>query len=70
MQAMTISATLFNGRSMYFNKNFHLPFNIPNARSTAILIIDRTKFQYYFSLENPLFEPLNGRIKLLSITLY
>jgi hypothetical protein len=60
---VTTFGTLSNIKSMHFNKIHHLPFNIPNVRSTAIMILDCIKFQYRFSLESPLFEPLNGRIK-------
>jgi hypothetical protein len=63
MQNVTTSGTLCNGRSMCFNGIRHLLFNIPNARSTAILLLDCIKFHYCFTLESPLFEPLNGRIK-------
>ena len=54
---------LSNVRSKCFNRIRHLPFNISNTRSTAILILDCMKFQYCLCLESPLFEPLNGRIK-------
>ena len=62
MQAVTISGTFSNGTSMHFSRIRHLPYNIPNARSTAILVLDCIKF-HCFSGESPLFEPLNERIK-------
>ena len=57
---VTKSGTLFKCTSILFKMIRHLPFSIPNARSTHMRVKLWTKFQWYFSRERPSLWPLKG----------
>ena len=61
IHVFTISGIFPNGIFDCFIINLHLPFSIPNALSTHILVEDCIKFQFSSFSDNVVFPPLNGQ---------
>jgi hypothetical protein len=59
MQIVTKFGMWRNGSSTFLSKIKNLPFNIPKALSTNILVFDWIKFYCALYLGSPSFSPLN-----------
>ena len=61
IQVTTISGIFLKGISDRFIINLHLPYKIPNALSTHILVEDCMEFEFVYFLDGVVFPPLNGQ---------